>query len=43
VDFRRNIVFGLAINPTIFIPRLLNLHADSLSGETIKPVLTFEE
>ena len=57
---------GGHINPTIFIPRLLELHAqgrfpvdrlvknypfaelntaiaDSLSGQTIKPVLTFEE
>jgi aryl-alcohol dehydrogenase len=57
---------GGHINPTIFIPRLLDLHAqgrfpidllvknypfdavnqaiaDSLSGKTIKPVLTFAE
>jgi aryl-alcohol dehydrogenase len=57
---------GGHINPTVFIPRLLDLHAqgrfpvdrlvrnypfaqvnqaiaDSLSGNTIKPVLTFEE
>ena len=57
---------GGHINPTVFIPRLLDLHAqgrfpvgrlvknypfaqlneaiaDSLSGQTIKPVLTFEE